>query len=155
MHIQPPEIMSKQIFQDLLAQNQVSLSHTFKKINSENISYRLSPEAASVGFIYRHIGEIMHLLGQFLGQATDVKNTTMGFQDEGQGLDLETSQKLITSGFGVLQKIIETNSEVDWATLVETPFFGTLSKARLFAHILYHNSYHTGQIALTLKRGSL
>lgn len=147
--------MSKQIFQDLLAQNQVSIGYATKKITPESISLRLTPEAASVGFIYRHVGEIMHLLGQFFGQPTTVQNTTMGFQDEGQGLDLAASQQLVEQGFNVLQTIVESTPDEGWAELVETPFFGTLSKARLFSHILYHNAYHAGQIALTLKRGAM
>lgn len=141
------------MYQELLFQNQVSCGYTFKKISTENVSMRLTADAASVGFMYRHIGEIMHLLGQFFGLPTDVQNTTMGFKDEGQVQNLEEIQGLVDSGFAVLQQIIDTTSEEGWSELVETPFFGTLSKTRLFAHILFHTSYHTGQIALTLKRG--
>lgn len=39
---------------------------------------RLNDQPASVGFIYRHIGETMNLFGQFFGVPTDVKNMTMG-----------------------------------------------------------------------------
>lgn len=145
----------KPIFQDFLLQNQISLSYTLKKITSENISMRLTPEAASVGFIYRHIGEVMHLMGQFFGFPTEVKNTTMGFQDEGQGSDLLVTQKLVEDGFKLMDHIIESTPDASWSEQIETPFFGTLSKARLFSHILYHNSYHTGQMALTLKRGGI
>lgn len=145
----------KPIFQDLVTQNQVSTGYTFKKITAENTSMRLTPEAASVGFMYRHIGEIMHLLGQFLGVPTEVKNTTMGFQDEGQGADLAATKALIEDGFQVLHQIIDSTTDEGWSDMIETPFFGTISKASLFAHILYHTSYHTGQIALTLKRGKL
>lgn len=147
--------MSKSIFQDLLHQNQVSCGHTFKKISSENLSMRLTPEAASVGFMYRHIGEIMHLMGQFFGIPTEVKNSTMGFQDEGPGNNMDENQQLVEDGYAVLQKIIDSTPEDTWAELIETPFFGTISRTRLFSHILYHTAYHAGQIALTLKRGGL
>lgn len=145
--------MSKSIFQDLLHQNQVSCGYTFKKVSSENLSMRLTPEAATVGFMYRHIGEIMHLMSQFFGIPTEVKNSTMGFQDEGQGNNMGENQQLVEEGYAVLQKIIDVTADDKWAELVETPFFGTISKTRLFSHILYHNAYHAGQIALTLKRG--
>lgn len=115
----------------------------------------MTPEAASVGFIYRHIGEIMHILGQPLGIHTDVTNSTMGFQDQGQGDDLGKTQKLVEDGYAVLQKIIDSTPEDTWAELIETPFFGTISRTRLFSQVLYHNAYHAGQIALTLKRGQL
>ena len=52
----------------------------------------------------------------------------------------------------MLEQIITSTPDAAWFEPVETPFFGTVSKARLFSHILYHNSYHAGQIALTIKR---
>ena len=52
----------------------------------------------------------------------------------------------------MLAQLIEDTTADGWSESIDTPFFGTVSKARLFAHILYHNSYHAGQIGLTLKR---
>jgi uncharacterized damage-inducible protein DinB len=43
--------------------------------------------------------------------------------------------------------------EEDWLGLIDTPFFGKVARARLFAHILFHNSHHAGQISLTLSKG--
>ena len=72
--------------------------------------------------------------------------------DEGQGKDLIESQELIKRGYKTLRDIIEATSDDGWNELVDTPFFGTISKTKLFSHILYHNSYHAGQIGLTIKR---
>lgn len=144
--------MEKEIFKDLLKQNIQSCAFAFNAINDENISYRLNENTSSIGFIYRHIGETMCAFGYFFGIRTDVLNTTMGRQDEGQGKNLKESQELIEKGYSLLYKIIDDTQEEGWLAPVETPFFGTVSKARLFSHILYHNSYHAGQIALTLKR---
>jgi hypothetical protein len=47
----------------------------------------LNDKTASIGFIYRHIGETMNLFGQFFGIPTDVINTTMGQTDIGQVFD--------------------------------------------------------------------
>ena len=53
----------------------------------------------------------------------------------------------------MLRGLVETSLEEDWLKPVDTPFFGTVSRARLFAHVLFHNSNHAGQISLTLAKG--
>jgi len=145
--------METQIFKDLLAQNIHSCSFSLKLVNHENISKTLNENTSSVGFIFRHIGETMLMFGYFFGKPSEVQNTTMGKQDEGQGKDFEESKLLIEKGFKMLEEIIEGTPSSGWSEIIQTPFFGAVSKAKLFAHILYHNSYHSGQIALTLKRG--
>jgi uncharacterized damage-inducible protein DinB len=145
--------MGIDIFRDLLTQNILSCSFSMNLINSENVSKSLNENTSSVGFIYRHIGETMHMFGYFFGKPSEVQNTTLGKHDEGQGNDFEESRKLIDDGFKMLEEIIETTPTSGWSDIIETPFFGAVSKARLFSHILYHNSYHSGQIALAIKRG--
>jgi uncharacterized damage-inducible protein DinB len=145
--------MGIEIFRDLLAQNILSCSYSLNMVNSENVSKKLNENTSSVGFIYRHIGETMLMFGYFFGKPSEVQNTTLGKQDEGQGNDVEESRKLINEGFKMLEEIIETTPISGWSVIIETPFFGAVSKVRLFSHILYHNSYHAGQIALAIKRG--
>jgi uncharacterized damage-inducible protein DinB len=145
--------MEKEIFKDLLAQNRLSCSYAFTKVNLENVSKTLNENTASVGFIYRHVGETMLQFGYFFGMPSEIQNTTLGKQDEGQGKNFEESKKLMEQGFKLLEEIIESTPSSGWSEIVETPFFGAVSKTRLFSHILYHNSYHAGQIALALKRG--
>jgi hypothetical protein len=96
---------------------------------------------------------MMNLFGLFFGLPTDVQNTTMGQADNGRGRDIDTSRLLIEQGFTRLQNYVRTTIGTTWCDSVETPFFGTVSRARLFAHILFHNSHHAGQIALTLAKG--
>ncbi len=144
--------MEQSLFKELLAQNIQSCSYAFDAITEENNSSKLNESAASVGFIFRHVGETMLLFGYFFGIPTEATNTTMGKQDTGQGKDLSTSRQLLEKGYAFLEQIITTTSDAAWFEPVETPFFGTVSKARLFSHILYHNSYHAGQVALTIKR---
>uniref|UniRef100_UPI004048E84C DinB family protein n=1 Tax=Algoriphagus sp. TaxID=1872435 RepID=UPI004048E84C len=146
--------MEKELFSDLLKQNIQSCSYAFDAITEENSSYRLNENTASVGFILRHVAETMALFGYFFGIPTDATNTTMGTQDTGQGKDLSTSRELLQKGYALLEQIISSTPSECWFEPVETPFFGTVSKARLFSHILYHNSYHAGQVALTIKRAS-
>ncbi len=145
--------MGIEIFRDLLQQNILSCSFSLNMVNSENVSKSLNENTSSVGFIYRHIGETMLMFGYFFDKPIEVQNTTLGKQDEGQGNDFEKSRKLIDDGFKMLEEIIETTPTSGWSDIIETPFFGAVSKARLFSHILYHNSYHSGQIALAIKRG--
>ena len=145
--------MEKEIFRDLLAQNRLSCSYAFDKVSQENVSMTLNENTASVGFVYRHVGETILMFGYFFGKPSEVQNTTMGKQDEGQGNDVEESKKLIEQGFKLLEEIIESTPSSGWSEIVETPFFGSVSKTRLFSHILYHNSYHAGQIGLAIKRG--
>ena len=145
--------MEKEIFKDLLAQNRLSCSYAFTKVNQENVSKTLNENTASVGFIYRHVGETMLQFGYFFGMPSEIQNTTLGRQDEGQGKNFEESKKLMEQGFKLLEEIIESTPSSGWSEIVETPFFGAVSKTRLFSHILYHNSYHAGQIALAIKRG--
>jgi uncharacterized damage-inducible protein DinB len=145
--------MGTEIFKELLAQNIISCGFSLNMVNSENVSKSLNENTASVGFIYRHIGETMLMFGYFFGKPSNIQNTTMGKQDEGQGQDFEESKKLIEQGFKLLDEIIESTPISEWSEIVQTPFFGAVSKVRLFSHILYHNSYHSGQIALAIKRG--
>lgn len=149
----PTPSMLRDLFTDLLIQNQVSCQFAFSELRSDNLHYRLNDQAASAGFMYRHIGETTHLFGFFFGFPPDEPNTTMGQTDTGQGNDLAESQRLMEKGYRLLQTIIDQTPDPEWNQAVDTPFFGTVSKARLFAHVLYHTAYHAGQIALTLKRG--
>ena len=144
--------MIQNILREILEQNLKTCSYTFNEIKEENLSYRLNNKTATVGFIYRHIGEIMLLYGNFFGIPSRIQNTTMGQQDEGQGKNLKESKELIKNGFKMLHQIIETTGEESWRDLIDTPFFGKVSKSKLLSHILFHNTYHAGQIGLTLKR---
>ena len=68
--------------------------------------------------------------------------------------DVSLSRELIARGYQMLRDLVETNREEDWLKPVETPFFGTVSRARLFGRVLFHNSRHAGQISLTLSKGN-
>jgi uncharacterized damage-inducible protein DinB len=146
--------MTKHLLKDLLEQNQKTCSFTFKEITQKNSSLKLNEDTASLGFMYRHIGEIMHLISQFFGIPTTVQNTTMGEKDTGKVYQWEESKKLVEEGYQLLENLIENLSEKEWIETIDTPFFESISRVKLFGHILYHNSYHCGQITLTLKRGS-
>jgi hypothetical protein len=48
---------------------------------------------------------------------------------------LDKIKKLLDKGFNLLEAIIENTTANGWSEVIETPFFGSVSKARLFAHI--------------------
>jgi hypothetical protein len=144
--------MQKDVLRDMVIQNQFTTHFCFDRVTGENASLRLTEKAASVGFIFRHIGETMNLFAQMLGTPTDVTNTTIGQLDTGERYDVARSRELIDRGYRMLQELVENTADEDWLKLVDTPFFGAVSRVRLFAHALYHTSNHAGQISLTLAR---
>jgi uncharacterized damage-inducible protein DinB len=147
--------MEKEFLGNILAQNKMTSSFSFNRVSNENASFRLNKQAASIGFIFRHVGETMNLFTTFLGQTTEVQDTTMGRTDTGQGKNVEESRQLIDKGYDLLALIIETTVVEDWLGMIDTPFFGKVTRIRLFSHILFHTSHHAGQISLTLSRGSI
>jgi uncharacterized damage-inducible protein DinB len=146
--------MQKEFLKNIFTQNQMTCSFAMNKISNENIDFRLNKQAASVGFIYRHIGETINLFATFLGYTTEVQNTTMGQTDKGQGINLEESRQMINKGYNIWQQIIETTPDEKWLGMIDTAFFGKVTRLRLFAHVLFHNSHHCGQISLTISKGS-
>src|SRR5215475_4584374 len=146
--------MQKEILLHVLEQNRFTTHFSLDRVSQENATLRLNDGTASIGFIYRHIGETMHLFGQFFAIPTDVVNSTMGQTDHGQMFDVECSRQLIATGYEMLKSLLENSADEDWLKPVDTPFFGTVPRIRLLAHVLFHNSHHAGQISLTLAKGS-
>jgi len=145
--------MRKEILLNILTQNRATNSFALDQITSDNADFRLNEQTSSAGFVFRHIGETINLFGTFFGLPTDVENTTMGEAENGQGQDIEKGKELVEKGYEMLQKLIENMSDADWLEPIETPFFGTIPRIRLFAHILFHSSHHAGQISLILAKG--
>ena len=145
--------MQKENLLQMLEQNRKDCTYFCKNINAENIDFRLTEQTASIGFIYRHIGESIHLLAQFFGYQTDVEGTTMGQSDSGKEYDLKTSQNIFEQGYKTLEKLVNETSENDWIEEIETPWFGKISRIKLYALTLFHNAHHCGQIASAIVKG--
>ena len=145
--------MEKEFLSNMLTQNKMTCSFVFSKLTNENANFKLTEQTASAGFIYRHIGESLNLFGTFFGVPTEIQNTTMGETDHGQGNNIEESRKIIEKGYEIFESLIENSDEQDWTEIVETPFFGSVPKIRLFAHVLFHTSGHAGQISMILSKG--
>ncbi len=145
--------VQKAILKEMLEQNKFTSSFSLNQINSDNSKLRLNERTASVGFIYRHIGETMNTFAQFLGIKTDVVNTTLAKTDIGKTYDVETSRTLVDKGYSTLEKLINETPAGGWLEKIETPFFGTTTKIRLFSHTLFHISHHCGQISSAIAKG--
>jgi len=147
-------LMRNEIVLAMLEQNRHTSHFSFDRVTEQNSSLRLNDKTASIGFIYRHVGETMNLFGQLLGIPTDVVSTTIGKIDDGRVFDVQESRRLVVDGYRTLQEIVDRSADEDWMTLVDTPFFGKVTRIRLFAHVLFHTSHHAGQISLTLAKGN-
>ncbi|HVS92932.1 MAG TPA: DinB family protein [Mucilaginibacter sp.] len=147
--------MEKEFLQNILEQNKMTSSFSFNRITTDNADLRLNRQAASIGFIYRHVGETMNLFTTFFGLATDVQNTTMGATDTGQGKNIDESRQMVAKGYELLERLIKNTPEDDWLSIIDTPFFGKVTRLRLFSHVLFHTSHHAGQISLTLSKGGI
>ncbi|MGH2666334.1 DinB family protein [Flavobacterium sp.] len=147
--------MQKEILLQLLEQSKKDSDTFLNKINTENASFRLTAATASVGFIYRHIGETIHLLAQSFGYPTDVEGSTMGQSDSGKEYDLETSRNLFEQGYATLEKIVNETSEEEWLAAVETHWFGKISRIKLFSITLFHTAHHCGQISSAILKGKV
>ena len=88
-------------------------SFAFGQITDENTDFRLNKQAASVGFIYRYIGETINLFGTFFGIPTEIQHTTIGQTDDGQGRYIKESLELIESGYVMLRRLIENTSDAE------------------------------------------
>lgn len=145
--------MEKEILLQLLELNKKDCTFFCKNISTENVDNRLTDQTASVGFIYRHIGETMNLIGQFFGYETDVEGTTMGQKDIGNKYDIETSRQLFENGYKTAEKLVNNTSAREWLEEIETTWFDKISKIKLFSILLFHNSHHCGQISSALLKG--
>jgi hypothetical protein len=145
--------MQKEILLRILEQNQMDCSHFCKNINAENMNFRLTEQTASVGFIYRHIGETTNLIGKFFGYRTDVEGTTMGQKDTGIQYDLETSRAHFENGYNTLKELVVNTADKEWLEEIDTTWFGKISGIKLFSILLFHNSHHCGQISSTILKG--
>jgi len=145
--------MQKEVLLEMVVQNHKDCSYFCKNINAENIDFRLTEQTASVGFIYRHIGETTNLIAQFFGYETDVEGTTMGQKDTGIQYDLDTSHRYFENGYNVLKELVVNTTDGQWLEEIDTIWFGKISRIKLFSIVLFHNSHHCGQISSAILKG--
>lgn len=147
--------MQKEILNQIIEQSKSDCSRIFSKINNENVKFRLINETASVGFTYRHIGEITNSLANFFSYEIDIENTTLGQIDDDKDYDIEISNHLFQQAYTRLEKLVNDIPDEDWLQEIETTWFGKISRIKLLSMTLFHNSHHCGQIASALVKGKI
>ena len=77
----------------------------------------------------------------------------MGESDSGREYDLKTSRNIFEQGYKTLEKLVNETNGNDWLEEIETPWFGKISRIKLYSLTLFHNAHHCGQIATAIKKG--
>jgi len=139
----------------LFDQGRTRLTEWLDDVADEDLSRRLHPEANTLGWMLRHIGEVELLFAKnIFGRDLNVKATTIGpnagkRQDVGSATEVRALLKRSGQELG---DAIAAQDEADWTREV-TADFGTLPLQEALARILTHTAYHAGQAHLTMKYG--
>lgn len=130
------------------------LTNQLDSIEESDLTKRLHPDAASIGWLLRHIAEVELLFAKnVFERELNVKAQTIGSiaKDRAQFNELKPLLDLIEKAGEELGLAI---SDIDdWEEKVSTAEFGTVTKAEALGRITTHTAYHAGQIGLALKYG--
>ena len=130
------------------------LTNQTDSIEESDLVKRLHPEAASAGWLLRHIAEVELLFAKnVFNRELNVKAQTIGSiaKDHGQFNEIAPLTDLLTQAEEELGGAIKNTG--DWESNVTTAEFGTVTKAEALARIMTHTAYHAGQVSLAVKYG--
>ena len=139
----------------LYDQGRTRLTAWLGDVADADLPRRLQPEANTLAWLLRHIGEVEMLFARnIFGRDLDVKAATIGpnagrRQQFGSADELRT---LLDRSGRELREAIAAQDEDDWTREV-TADFGTLPLQEALARIITHTAYHAGQARLTMKYG--
>lgn len=139
----------------LYEQGRTRLTAWLDDVTDDSLSRRLHPEANTLGWMLRHVGEVELLFARNVFERDlDVKAYTIGpnagrRQNYNSADDLRT---LLERSGHELGAAIEAQEEASWTREV-TADFGTMALQEALGRILTHTAYHAGQAHLTLKYG--
>ncbi|MEO8147826.1 MAG: DinB family protein [Bacteroidia bacterium] len=125
---------------------------------AEDLKKKLLPSQNSVGFLIRHIGDVELLFAKNVFGASEVKvsaKTVIEKHDTGEWTNIEELKEYVNHSFEILNSIIEKQTNEDWETTITTKEFGTKTKAEAFGRIISHTAYHSGQLAIVNKYGTI
>jgi len=141
----------------LLTEGRTRFTKVLDTLTEADLPKKLAPSPNSAGFLVRHIGDVELLFAKnvFGLQGVNVHASTVakGF-DTGEWTDLEALKAYVQESAGMIRRAIETTSDADWDTVIETKEFGKKTKAEALGRIVTHTAYHAGQLALIVKYGS-
>jgi uncharacterized damage-inducible protein DinB len=142
----------------LWIESRTRFSNQLLKISEEDLPKKLLPSVNSVGFLIRHIGDVELLFAKNVYGADDVKvtaKTVIDKYDTGEWTNLQELQNYVKYSFEILKNILEKQSDEAWNTEISTKEFGTKTKAEAFGRIISHTAYHSGQLAIIKKYGTI
>ncbi|MEX2401137.1 MAG: DinB family protein [Rhodothermales bacterium] len=150
-----PQFLSER-YVALYTQGRTRLTGWLDEVVDEDLSRRLHPEANTLGWMLRHIGEVELLFAKnIFGRDLDVHAQTIG-PNAGRSQQfggVEELRELLDRSGRELREAIAAQEEDDWTREV-TADFGTLPLQEALARIVTHTAYHAGQAHLTLKYGT-
>lgn len=141
---------------ELWQESRTRFSNLLPQIAEQDLLKKLPGAPNSAGFLLRHISDVEWLFAKNVFGGTDLKvvaKTVIAKTDTGEWTNLKDLIEYVTGSYDNLKQIIESQSEVDWDTVIETREFGKKSKAEALGRIVSHTAYHAGQLAMTLKYG--
>ncbi|MFN9115744.1 MAG: DinB family protein [Bacteroidota bacterium] len=148
---------STRYLKELWLEARTRFSGQLTLLQQEDLTKKLHPAGNSAGFLIRHIGDVELLFAKNVFGAPDVKvvaHTVIAKRDTGEWTNLGELLEYVQTSFESLQAILETQTESDWETVIETKEFGRRTKAEALGRISSHTAYHAGQLALIVKYGA-
>jgi len=142
------------MFDKLWEMGRTRLTRQLDSIDEADLLKRVHPDAASAGWLLRHIAEVELLFAKnVFGKELNLKAQTIGpmGKDRGRFNELKPLLELIEEAGKHLGEAIENID--DWQEEVTTAEFGTVTKSEALGRISTHTAYHAGQLALTVKYG--
>ncbi len=145
-----------QLLYELWLEARSRLEEKINYITPEDLTKTLAPSKNSIGFLLRHIAEVELLFAKNVFGASSIKiiaKTVIAKRDTGEWTNLESITNLLAQARYDLGAIIESQTEEDWETEIETTEFGIKTKAEALGRIVSHTAYHAGQIGIIKKYG--
>ncbi len=145
-----------QLLYELWLEARSRLEEKINYIIPEDLTKTLAPSKNSIGFLLRHIAEVELLFAKNVFGASSIKiiaKTVIVKRDTGEWTNLESITNLLAQARYDLGAIIESQTEEDWETEIETTEFGIKTKAEALGRIVSHTAYHAGQIGVIKKYG--
>ncbi|MFA9188693.1 DinB family protein [Flavobacterium sp. FBOR7N2.3] len=146
------------LFLESWIESRTRFTNQLENITLEDLVKKLGKSPNSIGFLIRHIGDVELLFAKNVFGDHSIKvsaKTVIEKRDTGEWTDLEALKTYVSESFEKLKSIVETQTDEDWETSINTLEFGTKTKAEAFGRIVSHTAYHAGQLALIKKYGEI
>lgn len=142
----------------LYSEGRTRFTKVLDTLTAADLPKKLAPAPNSAGFLVRHIGDVELLFAKNVfglpGVEVHAKTVAKGF-DTGEWTDLDALKAYVQQSSDTLRRAIESTSDADWDTVIETKEFGRKTKAEALGRIVTHTAYHAGQLAIAVKYGKV